>query len=199
MINNCCYLCLEYKSKPPINNSLTMALTKPLKEGQIKGITSQAAEIFRLPCMYKWNEARIKGDFLLILIFVPHSKPDSGEYDFGELYRRHIVELKQRIAIFLGSDQKFIKEIVDSVSFNNKLPDTHETFYVTEIDEISDIVETAQKDFEGDSCFSNKAISCFSNININSAARSRSFSSVSSVSSISSADGWITKQDYRQK
>ena len=183
VIENCCYLCLDYKKKPPINNSLTMALTKPLEEDKIKAITSQAAEIFRLPCMYKWNEARIKGDSLLILIFVPHSKPDSGEYDFGEIYRAKIVELKQRVVKTLGS-KKLLKEIVDSLSYKNKLPDTHEIIYVDEIDEeiSDDLDETA-------SCFINTA-----NINSNNnTPRSRS------VSSISSTNGWILKQDYRQK
>ena len=195
VIENCYYLCLQYKKKPPINNSLTMTLTKPLEEDQIKEITLQAAKIFRLPCTYKWSEHKIQGDFRLILIFIPYSKPDSGDYDFGEIYRANIVQLKQRIVEYLTYDN-LLKEIVDNVSFNNKLPDTHKIFYGYEIDcyELWDLELERDEDDENASFFIN-------NSNTNEAERDRSFSSISSDSSASSSSsvgGWIFKQDYRK-
>ena len=191
---DCYYLVLQYKKKPPINNSLTMALAKPLKEEQITEITSQAVKLFRLPCTYKWYEQKIQGYFRLILIFMPYSKPDSGEYNFDELYRAHRVELKHRIVEYLSSDN-LLKEIVDSVSFKNKLPDTHEIFYGYDDefdDELWDL-ERDEDDEDARSYFSNNVSST------NEADRDRSISSISSDSSASSSVGrWILKEDYRQ-
>jgi hypothetical protein len=173
VIENCCYLCVKYKKMLRVNNAITMALTNPLKDEKIKAVTLQATEIFRLPCMYKWNET----DFILILVFVPFSKPDSGEYDFGALYRAHIDEFKQRMVKILGS-KKIIKEIVDSVYYKYKLPETYEIIDEDEMDdEISD-------DLDEDAC-------CFINtasININTPRSS----------SVSSTNGWITIQGYQQ-
>ena len=145
---NCCNLCLKRKYNYKISNSITIVLRKPLKEDQIKEITSQAAKVFRLPCMFKLKDARVQGDSLLILVFVPYSKPDSGEYNFGELYRRHSVELKQCIYTIVGS---FVKEIVDSVCFKNRMSDFYFASlmsYFKEITETDSLCLSKKVNFE---------------------------------------------------